>query len=284
MLGAGNIKVNAISKDLESCAIQNSVGKILKEARQKHKVRDLNAIAKELCIRPYLLEALEQGNFGSFPSYCYATGFLKNYASYLNLDNKEIISRYEAEYEGSRDCVVLDFPEVEEHESFSLKRISSVAALCVILLGGVWATNNSFDAKAVEEDLPTNDYSLNEITLSPETQTVTKPAAIAENKISDPAPLQLSATRAGDIKLSAQEDVWIRISDQKGTIIVDKILAKGENISSPSGKGLKLMTNNAAALSVSFGDQTVQALGKKGEIIENVTLEQNKLLEFSMLH
>ena len=44
-----------------------------------------------------------------------------------------------------------------------------------------------------------------------------------------------------------------------------------------------LMTNNAAALSVSFGDQTVQALGNEGEIIENIILEQNKLLEFSML-
>ena len=67
------------------------------------------------------------------------------------------------------------------------------------------------------------EYSSNEIALATET----KPAIIAENKISDPAPIQLSAIISSDIKLSAQEDVWIRISDQNGTIIVDKILAKG---------------------------------------------------------
>ena len=121
MLGVGNFKVNAILKDLKSSTIQKSVGKILKDARQKHRVRDLNVIAKELCIRPYLLEALEKGDFGSFPSSCYVTGFLKNYASYLNLDTKEIISGYEAEYAGSKDGVVLDFPEVEKEWDFILK-------------------------------------------------------------------------------------------------------------------------------------------------------------------
>ncbi len=64
----------------------------------------------------------EAGKFDSFPSACYATGFLKNYAAFLGLDTKEIISKYEQEYAGLNDVVILTFPEVKKSK-FSVGKL-----------------------------------------------------------------------------------------------------------------------------------------------------------------
>ncbi len=265
----GIIKVNSISTDIKSNATEVSVGKMLKQARQAHKVRDLNIIAEELCIKPYLLEALEQGDFASFPSSCYATGFLKNYASYLGMDTKEVVSRYEMEYAGSKECVVLAFPEAENYNKLPLKSMAGVATLCVVILAGVWTGFHNFKAEEAGDVAPsTNNRSM-------------------ETNINAPAPPEAQeavAISSDEVRLKATQDVWVRLSDQEGSIRVEKILAKGEDLIAPADEGLSLMTNNAAGLSVYVDGTSSVALGREGEIIESIKLEQEELLELSMLH
>ena len=109
----------------------------------------------------YLLEALEQGDFGSFPSSCYATGFLKNYAALLGLDTKDIVSRYEAEYAGSNESVVLSFPEAENYRVLPVKSIAGIATLCVAIFVGAWVSYDNFSVAEETEDtfVPTNLHS-----------------------------------------------------------------------------------------------------------------------------
>ncbi len=259
--------MNSICTEIKSEETLESVGKILRQARQKHKVRDLNAIAEELCIKPYLLEALEQGKFESFPSSCYATGFLKNYATYLGLDTKEVATRYEAEYAGATDCVVLTFPEAEKHKSLPIKSVAGIATLCIVLCVGVWTNIDRLDAEEIQEAfVPPNLHS--------------KIAPVSARV--DEAPKAV-AVDVDEVRLKANQDVWVRLSEQDGTILVEKILAKGEDLIAPQTQGLSLMTNNAAALSVYVDGKVVNALGREGEIIENIALEQEKLLTLSML-
>ena len=258
--------MNSIGTDIESIETQKSVGKILRQARQKHHVRDLNIIASDLCIKPYLLEALELDDFASFPSSCYATGFLKNYSNYLGLNTSEVIALYENEYTGSAQGVVLSFPEAEKYNSFPIKSVAGIAMICVALFFGVWTSYDRLDA---EETLKL----LAPISLQSESTPVefNESNATAISEASD------------EVRLKASEDVWVRISEEDGTVLVDKILAKGENLIAPKPLGLNLMTNNAGALSIFVGEKEVVSLGADGEILENVVLEQEKLLKLSML-
>jgi len=213
-----------------------------------------------------LLEALEQGNFESFASSCYAIGFLKNYANYLGLDTREIAARYEAEYAGSKDCVVLSFPEAEKHNSLPIKSVAGIATLCIAIFIGVWTNFDKLDAEEIPAVFaPTNLQS-----------SVEEPISVDKTQ-------QVVAVAAGEVRLKANQDVWVRLSEQDGAIRVEKILAKGEDLIASQTEGLSLMTNNAAAISVYVDGKTVSALGDEGEIIENIALEQEKLLKLSML-
>ena len=85
------------------------------------------------------------------------------------------------------------------------------------------------------------------------------------------------------IRFQANDDVWVRISAEDGSTVVEKLMTKGEDLIPPEEPRLMLTTNNAGALSVTVGDDHLKTLGFKGEILENVSLKQEKLLELSML-
>ncbi|MDA9553246.1 DUF4115 domain-containing protein [Emcibacteraceae bacterium] len=276
--------MNKISTDIKAEQELESVGKIIKKARQEHSIRNLNTISEELCIRPHLLEALEQGNFNSFPSACYATGFLRNYATFLGLDTADIIAKYEAEYAGSKESVVLSFPEADHQNDFPIKSMAGVASLCIAIFAGVWVTNNSLDAEeAADIIVKTSTKSTLVVEEMPEkkiaVQEVSAKAPIAEKEnmvIAAPA-------MGGAISFQANDDVWVRISSEDGETVIEKLMTKGESLIPPEQSGLMLMTNNAGALTVSLGDNIVKSLGLEGQILENVALIQEKLIELSML-
>ncbi|MDG1708277.1 MAG: DUF4115 domain-containing protein [Emcibacteraceae bacterium] len=275
--------MNKLCTDIKADPDTMNVGDLLREARHEHHVRDLDMIARELCIKIHLLEALEEGKFDSFPSACYATGFLKNYAAFLGLDTKEIISKYEQEYAGLNDKVVLAFPEVKKNK-FSIGKLIGAASFFAALIMGVWMTNSTFDAQELSNALM--------VTKAEAAVTMPKPALetiVEEKVVLDPITEQLTAKATPlpfdqNIQLTAKDDVWVRITKGDGTTIVEQVFAKGEMFTHPQELGLVLMTNNAAAISIVVGSNSFKSLGQQGEIIENMALEQEKLLELSMVH
>lgn len=263
--------MNSICTDIKSDATETNVGMILKEARQKHKVRDLNAIAEELCIKPHLLEALEQGDFASFPSSCYATGFLKNYASFLNLNTRDVVSRYEAEYAGSKECVVLSFPEAKKYSTIPVKQIAGIATLCIAIVVGIWAGFDNLDAEEVVSSVAATKL---------QTEVSVYEAVVTDKHNAAPETI---AVKDDEVRLEAMEDVWVRLSETDGSVRVEKILNKGQGLVAPTDEGLSLMTNNAAALKVLVNGSDAKRLGVQGQIIENIKLEQQELVELSLL-
>lgn len=278
--------MNKISTEIKADQELESVGKILKRTRQEHPVCNLNTIAEELCIRPHLLEALEQGNFASFPSACYATGFLRNYATFLGLDTTDIIAKYEAEYAGSKESVVLSFPEVDHQNDFPIKRMAGVATLCIAIFAGVWATNNNLDAEEVTSNVVKTSTKSTLVVdeVSVKKTAVQDVSAKAPATVVEEENLVITASAmGGTIRFEANDDVWVRISSEDGETVMEKLLSKGESLTPPEQPGLMLMTNNAGALSVTLGENIVKSLGLDGQILENVALMQEKLIELSML-
>ena len=56
------------------------------------------------------------------------------------------------------------------------------------------------------------------------------------------------AAMSDEVRLTASQDVWVRLVEKDGTIFVEKILLRGEDLIASQSRGLSLMTNNAAAL------------------------------------
>ncbi|PHZ84278.1 helix-turn-helix domain-containing protein [Paremcibacter congregatus] len=130
--------INQAGARPEDVAARVTVGQKLMQAREEKGALNLAEISQELCIRPHLLAALEQDDFNKFPSACYASGFLKNYAAYLGLNVTQIVAQYQKEYNGSSKKVDLKFIEVEKTHNYGQMMTLSFIVLSLLALYGVW--------------------------------------------------------------------------------------------------------------------------------------------------
>ncbi len=74
------------------------LGDILRETRQEQQLSQ-NEVAKELLLKPEILDAIEIGDWESLPDPAYVRGFIKNYAQLLGLDSIRLLALYRAEYD-----------------------------------------------------------------------------------------------------------------------------------------------------------------------------------------
>ena len=107
-----------------------SLGEKLRAARGKKGIT-LDQAGRETNISVRFLEALETENFSGFPGETYITGFIKNYAKYLDLDDQEMLSLYRA-FKIQEQPVPLD--ELIKPRS-KLPKILAVIAIAMVVLG-----------------------------------------------------------------------------------------------------------------------------------------------------
>ena len=81
----------AAKDDAPKLANQSSTGEILAEARRKHNLNTRD-IAEALYLSEKIIHTIEKSDFSSLPGTAYATGYVRSYATHLNLDADEIIA------------------------------------------------------------------------------------------------------------------------------------------------------------------------------------------------
>ncbi len=69
------------------------IGLALKEKRMACGL-DIGEIAKQTCINPYYLRAMEDGRFNIIPK-VFDKGYLKIYANLLHMDTKPLLALYD---------------------------------------------------------------------------------------------------------------------------------------------------------------------------------------------
>lgn len=79
-----------------------SVGSILQKERLR-KGLTIAQVEKQIKVREKFLNAIEADDWSGFSSYIYIVGIIKNYAEYLNLDQKRILAFFRREYEKKDD-------------------------------------------------------------------------------------------------------------------------------------------------------------------------------------
>ena len=105
---------------------------------------------------------------------------------------------------------------------------------------------------------------------------------IIDNKTSEMSALANERDRSTEMVLKATGNSWVEIEDVNGNILMTRLMRSGETYVVPNKNGLTFNTGNAGALSLSYGNVFIPALGEVGEIINALPLKveafQNKLI------
>ena len=105
-------------------------GQKLKEQRIAKRLT-IEDVSKETKIRESYLSAIEEGDYKRLPASTYTQGFVRNYARYLGLSEKEILAIFRREFDEEKAFKVL--PEGFVKEDFPIKRIKIADTVKIVI-------------------------------------------------------------------------------------------------------------------------------------------------------
>lgn len=107
------------------------IGQRLHTIRTQKKLT-IEAVAKDIKIRPSFISAIEKGEYHKLPSPAYAQGFVSNYAEYLGLPKRETLALFRREFDEKAAYKVL--PEgFTKTKEFPLHRLKIQQSLFIIV-------------------------------------------------------------------------------------------------------------------------------------------------------
>ena len=75
------------------------------------------------------------------------------------------------------------------------------------------------------------------------------------------------------ILIRATEMSWVQITDDRGNLVMTRVLEPGETYRVPNSDGLTLASGNAGGLEVLIDGVVQQPLGLRGTVVRNVSLD-----------
>jgi cytoskeleton protein RodZ len=169
-----------------------TLGAYLKGKREALQV-SLQEVAQVTRIRRSILEAIENNRYDLLPPKVFAQGFVKSYASYLGLDESEVVKRY---------AELVEAPEAEARTAearmaSSASRFSSIIKLFVLIaliLAAALLWRMSSRDNNVAEFKPKQQAGLTTTSLITMTTVPGEPVAAASGKEPASAPPVIGAT------------------------------------------------------------------------------------------
>ena len=256
-----------------------TAGEMLRNARTTgRRKRELQTIAKLLCIKEEFLQALEDGNYTVLPEVVYILGFARNYAMELGLDPNIVIGKIKRELgitgncrlgtdevprvvrkvEGP-SCKISREPKQKSGESFKMPQIMPMLRDWWALIGRhwKWATGIAVGILVLVLVLILV-FSGTSSTSS--TPVVADEAIVAPAEPTEPAYTQPVRERFGienrenaTIILQANKNAgdvgtWVQIEDARGKKAFSKIMFPGDIFYMPDGNGYKGTFGNVAGI------------------------------------
>ena len=77
---------------------------------------------------------------------------------------------------------------------------------------------------------------------------------------------------------AAGDDCWVQVREMDGSLLVSRLLRRGDSYRVPNRPGLSLMVGNAGSLDVSVDGRKGPALGAVGQVRRDIRLDPDKLL------
>lgn len=237
------------------------LGELLRQAREK-KGLSITEIEQQTRIRQALIEALEAEKYEALPSGIYRKGLIRNYAQYLGLDVKEVMTLYGGEREEVAPATVV----TEGFEPPSGMTISSWLFIDVFLgilivaatsLVGVLAYNRWYPASLLASATPTRHASLASPVLQLTPTNTPFPA---------PTPTQVPSGRIQvDVDIIARS--WLEVTVD-GEQAFRGLIEAGTNWSWFAEDSIAMHIGNASGVLVTLNGQELGALGAQDEVVD----------------
>ena len=127
----------------------NGVGNELLVVRRQHGL-DLDTVSRELRIQYSHLDAIETGRFEDLPGPAYAIGFLRSYATYLEIDGEELVEQFKRESSMVPTPTRFKFPEPVDEARRPGKFVLVASVAMIALVYGGWSYLQEQHRVAVE--------------------------------------------------------------------------------------------------------------------------------------
>jgi cytoskeletal protein RodZ len=247
---------------------RQSVGAVLGAARRAAGL-ELDVIARDTRVPLRHLRALEEDDHSALPALPYALGFIKSYARAVGLDAESVAQQFRSETQITPHVPVVKDEPMDERRLPSRTLVWGSAALIIAILVGM----GLYGAGAF--DPPAEAPAATVAEAEPQAPAAQAPPAAAPAAAAAPLPT------AGQVVLTASEDVWIKIYNRAtGKRAFQGLLAAGQRYEVPADSPpLTLRAGKAGAVQLSVGGRALPSLGGMAQTIDGVVLTAPALAE-----
>ena len=256
-------------------ANEMTAGQMLKLARTTgRRKRELNTVARTLCIREEFLDALENDDFSRIPELVYILGFARNYAMELDLDPYVIIDKIkrqmglikeenEVDVEGEEPVEELPFQRQPGFGDWlrrnSKNLLVTFVSLIVISIAGliILETQKSNAPRAASE----------------------KPVEIAATKFNMPVGREYGLRNRdyANIILQATGPTWLQIRNAQGTVVFEHSMVAGDVYYALNGSTATI--GNAGALDIWVNGREIPRIGNEHQRVLDLLLTPENLVK-----
>lgn len=293
--------------DLLDLKVGMTAGDMLKNARTTgRRKREIQTIAKQLCIREEFLEALESGNYSVIPEQVYILGFARNYALELGLDPDEIVKKIKEEMGVSSDCAKTDedatacaMPSIKEESWLKVWFVKVYQFIyqhwlwflgAAVLIGAVVAVVFVVMLKDKQPDAVVNNAFapvVTETTDGVNNAVVAEGAEVASVVVDDGTPKFNAEVRevfGADNKdesvvvLQAIQESWVKVEDGRGNTVFSRVLVPGDVYYVPKGNNYKATFGNAGGVDIWVNGKLAPDAGADHTRVSDISLKPEKLM------
>ncbi len=251
----------------------DQVGETLRQAREA-KGLSLEQVEETTRIRRAYLQALENGDYGQLPAPVYVRGFIRNYAVYLGIDPRELLSSGAGPEQppASQSFSALLNEPLEPLGRRITRPLALLALLAAVLLAAWWGLPRYLESRptptltpAPAVELPTGTAEPSATPIPP-TATATPTATTAPSATPVPSGLQLIVEIVG-------QRSWLLVQAD-GERAFAGILEPGTTRSWTAEQTMYLRSGVANAVRVTLNGQDLGLFGPAADVFEQTwTLE-----------
>jgi len=252
------------------------LGRIFKEAREAKELT-LEKIDQDIKIKPHFVEALETETFDQFPSGPMLRGFIRNYATYLDLNPDEILNLYnntqpngKLSLNDGHGIKFMSLSMARRQSVFSLDGFVTVIIVALLLGSALFFAYTQYlePAQAQINVLDPVEYQVgpNDTEQAILLPTPTLPPTETPSPTPTPSPQYYTGVA---IELNVLERSWVQIlvDDQKQ---FEGVLEVGERRNWVGEKRVAIRAGNGGGIEIYVNGQNMGLMGEASQVIDQV--------------
>ncbi|MEK6681365.1 MAG: RodZ domain-containing protein [Nitrospirota bacterium] len=275
------------------------LGEYLKRIRESRNLT-IDAVAAKTKISLSYLNAIEKSRFDDLPGDVFTKGFLRTYARFLSIDEKDIIERYNQwvrEFRAPDKKAEETIPKEEEKkgdaaENKKIIQIAGAAAVILLVILAVIFLRKEEPVKKAEERIDRKPKSEKTVIKEKENDKIVQGEAGVRDEQGpstdktdkkDASPIQqqqvaqVKKEKKGlSLVIKAIEPSWLTVTiDNKDK--KDMLLQPEERIILKAEEGFLLTLGNAGGVEIEFNGKKLEPFGPPGRVVSNILLAKEKI-------